>query len=74
MSILMLIYIVFRCQRSVVISIVNVNCILFFLRLRRYVLRLRHHRYGYDIIVTVTTSTLLLRLLEAYFKLLQLVP
>jgi len=51
-----------------------VNCILFSFRLRRYVLRLRLHRYGYDIIVTVTTLSLLLRLLEAYFKLPQLVP
>ena len=29
-------------------------------------LRLRHLRYGYDIIVTATTSSLLLRPLEAY--------
>jgi len=79
MSILMSIYIVFVCQRSSIISIVNGQLYFISFRLRRYGLQLRFsYGYGYDLVITAPSLRLRhplpLRLLEAYLKLLQLVP
>ena len=59
MSILMSIYIVFVCQRSAIVSIVNGQLYFISFRLRRCVLRLRFsYGYGYDLVITAPSLRL----------------